>query len=175
MGRAPPSPRGSKPVRPHRRFSQKRFSDVHAAILPTLVFIEVWPDEVRVSNTGDFIVHVYTVEALGDPGGWTISLPRPRRVAPNTHMAVQLQPPILMNLRVDRFYRVVLRDDHYARWQATYDPTDREAGGLRGPSDPAGIRFRNPQLERIWPYPITWAIATWRGFVGAIPPPDPNH
>jgi hypothetical protein len=139
------------------------------SIRPTLVFVDVWPDELRVLNQGDFVVHVHSVEALGDPDPWALPIRPPGRVAPNTHTALLLQPPVVLPFRVDRFYRLVLRDDRYARWQVTYDPADRVQGGFRGPGN-AAVRFRGLQLERIWPYSVAWAIATWRGFVNALPP-----
>ncbi len=112
---------------------------------PTLLRLELSDGTVKVINRGDFTVYLLRVEALPPaPNEWAIDYERPRRTVSGTWTSITLAG---VQLRVDRDYRVVARDEHRARWEVTYaaDPALSNFDGA-GPT----------RIVRLWPALLRW-------------------
>jgi hypothetical protein len=118
-----------------------------AAPEPTLVRLRLEQHGATVVNGGDFVIHVMLVEALPPAAdAWSYTYPRARRVSSDKTTTITLDG---MPMRVDRAYRVRLRDDHRARWMLGF-PAERELGDFQG--SPVGT------VKREWPRPMTWVV-----------------
>jgi hypothetical protein len=110
---------------------------------PTLVRLDLRQNGADVMNEGDFTVHVHSLDRL-DPAR-QIDLDEPNRVASGRDASYYFVPDT-GPLRVDQSYRLVVSDDHRARWELAYKPPHR-VGAMR----PVWAR-------RIWPLPVLWLL-----------------
>jgi len=113
------------------------------ALHPTLLRLQLIEGGAKIFNHGDFTLFVLRVEAPPPPPDtWRYDYERPRRVAAGKSTEIRLSPDSRVTIRVDREYRVVVRDEHRARWNLVYAP-DPALGSQPG--------LTPMEIERLWP------------------------
>lgn len=121
---------------------------------PGLVRLRIGFATVHILNEGDFVVWWLRASAPPPEGDdWSAEFRRPRRYPPHSTGTIDMARSDGTQLPTDRSYRVVVADEHHARWELTYAPG--------GPAMQWREGVGPSELRRIWPEPLAWVIAQW--------------